>query len=133
MTKRYNIYPEDRHAIVEEFTYQNPDDDSDQIISTVRWNGGNGKLEVPDDDTEFDIDAVRKNKNQEWMPYGDIEDFSDGYTEWDTTRAKDMNEWDSILEEAETLEDELEERGWDDPESETTIEGKLIVEKIKSS
>ena len=35
------------------------------------------------------------------------------------------------MEEAETLEDKLDERAWDDPESETTIEGKLIVEEIK--
>ena len=60
-----NLYFDTKYenSIFETNTYHNSEDDRDQIIQIICWREGYGIVKVEDEDTEFDIEVVIKNKN----------------------------------------------------------------------
>ena len=131
--KTYIFEPKYENSIIETNTYHNPEDDGDLIIQIICWREGYGIFKVEDEDTEFNIEVVIKNKNQEWNQWGMIGDTSSGeWSKWDFSNAKDQEEW-RIIEEDQDLfvSDELNERGWEAVITDWKIENELVIEEIK--
>ena len=131
--KTYIFEPKYENSIFETNTYHNPEDDRDRIIQIICWREGYGIFKVEDENTEFDIEVVIKNKNQEWNRWGVIGDTSSGeWNKWDFSNAKDQEEW-RIIEEDENLfvSDELNERGWEAVITDWKIENELVIEEIE--
>ena len=131
--KIYSFEPKHQNSIIEKNTYHNSENDSDQIIQIICWREGYGTLKVEDDEPEFDIEVVIKNKNQEWNQWGMIGDTSSGeWNKWDFSNTRDQEEW-RIIEEDEDLfvSDELNERGWEAVITHWKIENELVIEEIE--